>query len=216
MVQDIDTRLRELVDKQDIREVILRYARAQERRDGELFATVFHPDGIYEHFEMPAYRIGGDLAAFGAFVAKAWAAAPLKSKGLMVPDTYVELEGDEAFAESHGLSLNPVDQDGVRHDYLRSLRFLDRLDRLDRLERRDGEWRIAHRLVLHGGYERWEPDAPSPFAGIASPDLASRFHPDDLWYSIRERLRPEAVAERTIEEKPLYLHDEETQNVAPS
>ncbi|ROO86697.1 SnoaL-like protein [Actinocorallia herbida] len=202
MSGDLETRLRELVDEHDIREVVLRYARAQERHDRELLSTVFHPDGIYEHYEMEPYRINGDLAGFLDFVVQAWAAAPITSKGLMVPSTYVELEGDIAFADSSALSLNPVNQNGVRHDYLRSLRFLDRF------ERRDGRWRIAHRLVVSGGYERWEPAAPSPFTGIASPDLASGYHPDDLWYTLRDRLRPGSVAERTIQEKPVYLQEE--------
>lgn len=203
MDAELERKLRELLDKQEIREVILRYARAQERRDGAQFASVFHADAIYEHFEMPPYRIDGDLDGFVAFVEQAWAASPLRSKGLHVPDTFTEVDGDVAYAESHALSLNPVDQEGVRHDYLRTLRFLDRL------ERREGVWKIAHRLVLAGGYERWVPASPPPFAGAASPELLSGFFPDDLFYSIRERLRPEAVAQRTTTEQPLYLQQSE-------
>ncbi|MDW5598536.1 nuclear transport factor 2 family protein [Conexibacter stalactiti] len=201
MDAELERKLRELVDKQEIREVVLLYARAQERRDGALFASVFHPDAIYEHYEMPPYLIDGDLDGFVAFVEKAWAASPLKSKGLHVPDTLTEVDGDEAFAESHALSLNPVDQEGVRHDYLRTLRFLDRF------ERRDGVWKIAHRLVLSGGYERWVAASPPPFAGAASPELRSGFYPDDPFYGIRERLRPGSVAQRTTEEQPFYLRD---------
>ncbi|GAA3720457.1 hypothetical protein GCM10022224_103140 [Nonomuraea antimicrobica] len=201
MDAELEGRLRELLDKQEIREVILRYARAQERRDARLLASVFHDDAIYEHFELPPQR-GSD--AIAALTAKAWAGSPLKTKGLTIPNTVTEVEGDVAFSESHGLSLNPVEQEGERFDYLRSLRFLDRL------ERRDGVWKIAHRLVLHGGYERWEPGAPAPFAAAASPELRSAYHPDDLSYRIRERLRPEAVADRTTAEKPIYAQEPDT------
>ncbi len=183
----LERSLRELLDKQAIREVCLIYARATERRDAEALATVFHDDAIYEHFQAPPARANGSAREFADKMVAEMRAAPIKVKGLMIPSTLVELEGDVAFAESLGLSLNPMEINGEQVTYLRTLRYLDRF------ERRDGEWRIAHRIVLHGGYERFEAAAPSPFVEHFAPGGQSLSHPDDLLYQMRERLRPEAV-----------------------
>src|ERR1700760_2685809 len=47
---DLDPReIRRLLDKEAIREVLLRYARGIDRHDDDLMASAYHPDAIDDH-----------------------------------------------------------------------------------------------------------------------------------------------------------------------
>ncbi len=46
-----DPALQELLDKQAIHEVLLRYCRGVDRRDEEVLRSVYHADAIHEHGE---------------------------------------------------------------------------------------------------------------------------------------------------------------------
>ncbi|WP_018500497.1 nuclear transport factor 2 family protein [Parafrankia discariae] len=181
-----ESRLRELLDKQDIREVVLRYARGIERLDTATLATAFHDDVIYEHHigaPSPSHTTARELAEL---IVEAARKSPLTAKFLTVPSTLIELAGDVAFAESHALSLNVFTTPDGDVTHWRGIRWLDRFERR-------GTWKITHRVILHSGFERYEPAAPSPASASFHPDGQSRNHPDDLVYHLRERLTPAAV-----------------------
>ncbi|MEX5637017.1 nuclear transport factor 2 family protein [Parafrankia sp. FMc2] len=178
--------MRELLDKQDIREVVLRYARGIERLDAETLATAFHDDVIYEHHigaPSPPYSNARELAELIVELARK---SPLTAKFLTAPSTLIELAGDVAFAESHAIALNVFATPEGEVTHWRGIRWLDRFERR-------GSWKIAHRVILHSGFERYEPAAPSPASASFHPDSQSRNHPDDLVYHLRERLTPGGV-----------------------
>ncbi|OAA23901.1 SnoaL-like domain-containing protein [Frankia sp. EI5c] len=181
-----EDRLRELLDKQDIREAVLRYARGIERLDAETLASAFHDDVIYEHHigtPSPPYSNARELAELIVELARK---SPLTAKFLAVPSTLIELAGNVAYVESHALALNVFATPEGEVTHWRGIRWLDRFERRD-------SWKIAHRVILHSGFERYEPAAPSPASASFHPDSQSRNHPDDLVYHLRERLTPGAV-----------------------
>src|SRR5438128_5339724 len=67
---EMEQKLRDLIDKAEIREVIERYCRAFDRADADLLRTVYHPDAIDSRFpkddrgnSQPLSDPGGFLAA---------------------------------------------------------------------------------------------------------------------------------------------------------
>jgi SnoaL-like domain len=133
---EIDHSLRELLDKQAIHEVLMRYCRGIDRCDEELLRTVYHPDATDNH---------------GLFVGKAadfipWALAGLKrdeSTNHFIANELIEIRGDVAYSESYLLAVHRRKRDDGS---LVDLTFAGRY--VDRLERREGAWKIADRKVV--------------------------------------------------------------------
>src|SRR3546814_11593208 len=63
MEPTLETMVRELYDKQKIREVVTRYCRGVDRMDRDLFLSAYHPDAIDDH----GFVVAGP-AAFWAWV----------------------------------------------------------------------------------------------------------------------------------------------------
>jgi hypothetical protein len=138
-----DAELRALLDRQAIHDVLLRYARAIDRRDAALLQSVFHPDAVDHHvgsrvsaaeFCELAIRLLGEMGAVAHYMG-----APL-----------VELRGDVALSECYAIAFHRLERDGETFDDFIGARVLDRF------ERRGGEWRIAHRRVVYD----WNRDVP--------------------------------------------------------
>ena len=126
----------DLLAEAEIRDVHLRYCRANDRRDEELMRSCFHPDAVIE-LHQPL-----DVDAFIAL-------------GRVVLDQYtvtwhntgnqlVEVSGDAAWAEHYTISTLRIAAgvDGPERDFVASGRYIDQM------ERRGGEWRIARRTML--------------------------------------------------------------------
>lgn len=158
MTSGLEPQLRALLDKQEIREVILRYARGIDRLDWGLVASCFTDDGevdaswfvqdaqqVYE-----ARRLGTDTAHLGTW-------ADLSSH--YVANCLIEVDADAARSETYCIAFHrtrrpnaeipvPIDdpddvgRDGAERDITLGLRYVDRF------ERRDGAWRIRHRAFL--------------------------------------------------------------------
>ena len=128
--------LRELLDKQEIHEVLMRYCRGIDRCDEELLRGVYHPDAADNH---------------GLFVGKAadfipWALKALErdlSTKHYVTNELIELRGDIADVESYVLAVHHrVAEEGGLVDLIMAGRYIDRF------ERRAGVWKIADRKVV--------------------------------------------------------------------
>jgi len=128
-------RLLALLDERDIREVLTRYCRGVDRCDEALIASCYHEDAVDDH---------GNWSVRGRD-----AAALIVDKVRPGPDTamhfmgnvHIEVEGDEAFAESYVQAWRAYSQDGRAYTRVRAVRFIDRFTR------RNGQWRIAERVV---------------------------------------------------------------------
>jgi ketosteroid isomerase-like protein len=128
------TRLEDLLDREAIRDCLIRYMRAIDRHDPELLATVYHPDGLDDH----TIYIGKGVdfgPTVNAFHDTMWAAHMH-----YLANPIIELAGDTAHVESYYLAAmrrkddHGADLNGGRY--------------VDRFEKRDGEWKIAARVCI--------------------------------------------------------------------
>lgn len=134
-----------VIAKQDISDVIMRYARAIDRADGPLLHSCYWEDAIEEHansYTGPAHDYidgamkrlqGGDVMMHN------------------VGNIHTELEGDTAWVETYLITFARFPKDGVSWDTLTGGRIFDKF------ERRNGEWKIAHRKIVLD----WNRDEPS-------------------------------------------------------
>jgi ketosteroid isomerase-like protein len=134
MTEELEKMVRELYDKQAIREQIYAYCRGVDRMDRELLLSVYHPDAIDDHG-----MFVGSPEAFAD-----WALA-LHSKlqyahQHIVTNHSCELDGDVAHTETYWMfaAMNregtPLNLGGGRY--------------IDRFEKRDGQWKIAARKCV--------------------------------------------------------------------
>jgi hypothetical protein len=168
-----------LVDREQIRDVLGRYARGIDRVDPELTRSVYHPDGQDEH---------GFLTVSGyEFADQAWRSSPLRGPSHhLVGEPYIVVDGDLALVESYFIAhqrngipyaelVSGSDSTAATGDYV-SL-FVGRY--LDRFERRDGAWRIAHRKVVMELAEEYDEASPHP---IREQFIPGGRYPDDPAY----------------------------------
>ena len=132
---DMSQKLQYLIDRQDILDVIYRYARALDRHDDELLASVFHEDAIDNHGPWVGGRT--DFVRWANHEVHNGLAAHMHH----ITTHSCEIDGDVAHTESYVLFVHRR-EDGVSV-HVGGGRYLDRL------EKRDGEWRIVlRRLVM--------------------------------------------------------------------
>ena len=154
--EPLEARLRMLADKDEIRDLLLRYCRGVDRGDEAMIAACYHAGGIDDH---------GDFVVAAEDVAplfvKLAARSPLGGMHF-IGNVLIEVEGQVAFAESYFMAIKDIERPtGTRHLRVRSGRYVDRL------ERRDGRWGIVERVLADewnkveplietlGGHERY-------------------------------------------------------------
>ena len=126
----------DLLAEAQIKDVHLRFCRANDRRDEELMRSCFHPDAVIELHETL------DVEAFLAL-----GRAVLSRFTVTWHNTgnqLVEVNGDTAWAEHYTISSHRIaaDETGPERDFVAYGRYVDHM------EQRDGEWRIARRTML--------------------------------------------------------------------
>lgn len=138
---NVHQQLQELADRQAILDCLNRYARALDRKDPDVLRTVFHPDATDHHGGHVDYHPAADALVDDWRIRDSDRSF---SQHLLL-NTSIELDGDDAHAETYfqlivGLKPNvrpdaaPLSVSGGRY--------------IDRFERRDGEWRIARRVLI--------------------------------------------------------------------
>jgi hypothetical protein len=154
----------ELVAKQAIHDVVMRYCRGIDRLDEELVRSVYHPDAYDDHGTFK-----GNGWDFASSVIQTLAAVPQRTMHTICNEL-VEVDNDVAYGEAYVVAHHLFD-DGAGGRTLFS--FHGRY--VDRFERRDDEWNIAHRVVVKDWAESrpftetWADD--SPFStGVRSRD----------------------------------------------
>jgi len=134
--------LKAFLDREKIRECIVRLARGEDRRDADLIRACWWPDAKFD------YGVhNGDFAAYLDWVVPGSDA--IKNTQHVLGQSFVELEGAVARVETHAVSYHRVDYGTEEHDTCIGGRYLDRM------EKRNGEWRIANRLMLYDWYQDW-------------------------------------------------------------
>jgi SnoaL-like domain len=154
----IESALGQLLDKQEIYEVLVRYCRAVDRLDEQLMRSLYHPGAMTDHlgYECPVEEFIPRMIEI--------LRTSYKTSSLRLSNHLVELDGDVARSEAYIISYHRVERDGKDYDWLWSGRYIDRF------ERRDGIWKIANRLLVHD----WNTYIPTQEERIGSgsrPDL---------------------------------------------
>jgi SnoaL-like domain len=137
MGEELETFLSEQRDRQQIHDVLMAYCRGVDRGVGELIAASFWPDASIDTGIVTSS--GKD---FAARVLEHMADPNRGGSMHLVGNESVELNGDLAFCETYMLSHMVVQLHGADHLRVRGSRYIDRW------ERRDGEWRVARRVVV--------------------------------------------------------------------
>ncbi|GAY11850.1 nuclear transport factor 2 family protein [Pseudonocardia sp. N23] len=126
----------ELLAREEIRDVLLRYCRGVDRGDLALLRSVYHPDATDDH---GMFR--GNGHEFAEWILGRPGRDDLVTQHHLT-NVVIEVDGDVARAETYFAAVHrrpgppvSVGQFGGRY--------------VDRLARRDGVWRIAERVVVH-------------------------------------------------------------------
>jgi hypothetical protein len=126
----------DVVAEAEIRDVHLRYCRANDRRDEELMRSCFHPGAVIElHQEL-------DVDAFIAMGREILGQFTVTWHN--TGNQLVEVQGDAAWAEHYTISSHRIaaSEAAPERDWIAHGRYIDRM------ERRGGEWRIARRKMI--------------------------------------------------------------------
>lgn len=129
--------IEQVLAEAEIRDVQLRYCRAADRKDFELYRTCFHGDAVLE-FSF----FSGSVDEFMAMAMESL--ARFSATTHFTGNQLIEVSGDTAWCEFYTLATHRIDADenGSERDYVASVRYIDRM------ERRGGEWRIARRRCV--------------------------------------------------------------------
>lgn len=134
----MEAKLREMLDRHEIWQVILRYCRGLDRFDREMVRSCYFDDAVEDHDNYvgrPDDFIDWANMTSGSFV----------NSRHGVSNHRCELAGDDAYCETYymftGVAQTPPHAMSVGRY-------------IDHFQRRDGEWRIANRVtVIEGNFQ---------------------------------------------------------------
>lgn len=136
-----ESRLQALADKDEIRDVLMRYSRGVDRLDEDLLRSCYHSDSHDDHGHWKGN--GHDFASFiiGSLAERSHHTTHSVANVLIELD---QTDPDLARAESYGVAyLRRTDETEAEWLDVFAGRYVDRV------ERRDDVWRIADRVVVH-------------------------------------------------------------------
>ncbi len=140
-------KLRALLDKQEITELVHSFARAADRHDHERMRSLYHPDAIDDHgafFKGLAMEFIDRLPEIQA---------PMQILHHNITTVNIELDGDYAEGEVYVLAFHQVATDEGLVDLLIGGRYFDKY------EKRGGVWKFSHRAVVADWTRYHEPSA---------------------------------------------------------
>lgn len=163
----------EIADREAIRDCMTRYARATDRCDAALLASVFWPDGTTEYegfFEGPVseYLKAAASATGGG----------MEQTHHFLGNMLIEVDGNVARCESYVVAFHRLPGESGAHDLMLGGRYLDRF------EKRDDRWRIARRVLLCDWFREYPDSADweKGFFGLKM-TMGGRF-PSDRSYAL--------------------------------
>lgn len=170
---DMAARLDALEGRAAVTEVLLAYARANDRVDEAMLRNCFWPESTHSHG-----RFQGRSTDFIDFALKILRG--VKFTAHHISNISVEVRGDQAFSECYYFAHHRRDrkEGGGEEDALFEGRYLDRL------ERRDGVWKIIERR----GLSDWSPapiPASTPYAQWPAGQHSERY-PNDDYFKMRQ------------------------------
>lgn len=167
------TDLEKLVAEREIRAAMTRYCRGIDRLDEDLIRSAYHRDSYDDH---GMYK--GDGYAFAADVVPKMREA-FESTMHFIGNSHIELDRDVAAVETYFIAYH------VLREVTEGRRLMTFAGRYaDRFERRNGEWKLASRIVVLDWDEIRDLGAANP-PEMRSTFTAGRRDRDDLVYHLR-------------------------------
>jgi SnoaL-like domain len=136
----INDELQALLNRDKIRECIVRLARGEDRRNAVAITSCYWADSITDYGVF-----SGTFAEYLAWVVPGSPAIPVTQH--VLGQSLIELKGDMALVETHVTSYHRIDPGAEHRDTIIGGRYLDRF------EKRNGEWRIAERTMLYDWFQ---------------------------------------------------------------
>ncbi len=160
----MEAKLRELVARSEIWQVLQRYARGLDRLDNALARSCYWDDAIEDH-----NHFVGSPDGFIAFADQATMGFVTCQHGLL--NHSCELAGDDAYCETYYIFTGQLAEPP---------HFMSTGRYIDHFQRRGGEWRIANRVtIVEGHYALGESELgkggpPAYGPGETRPDTRDR------------------------------------------
>lgn len=170
MTTKVSQVLRELADREAIKECLYRYCRGADRLDADLVRSAYWPDVVDEHM--------GFVGNCEEFIAWSFPImGTMDQTQHMVSNVLMNIDGDFADVESYFYGFQRINgPDGTKFDVIAGGRYADRF------EKRDDEWRIIQRHVITDWFRPY-PDSADWSNGVMGMmvEPGGRF-PDDESY----------------------------------
>lgn len=122
-----------LISRQEIYEVVARYCRGVDRGDIDLLRSVYHEDATDDHG-----MFKGRGLDFAEWIVD-WERENIRQCQHFIGNFSCDIQGDKAFTETYCISFSE-DMSGQNATVYNRY--------IDRFERRNGEWKIADRVVV--------------------------------------------------------------------
>jgi ketosteroid isomerase-like protein len=152
-----DPEVQERLDKEAIRDALMRYCRGVDRLDADIITSVYHPDAFDDH---AGRQFTGETVGEGIVD---WMTEIMDTTSHNITNSNIEVHGDTAGSESYTTSMHLQTVDGEQHMLLALARYVDRF------EKRNGEWKIINRVVVPD-FTGWVEMEPFKFATPARRD----------------------------------------------
>lgn len=169
-----NTTLQRLADTQEIRDLVMQYCRAVDRRDLEKLKDLYHSDAIDDHGAFSAGPVQKFLDLLPTILDGMIAVSH------QILNHYIKVEGDYAEGEVYMIAYHLTkDENGKDLEVIVGGRYLDLY------EKRDGVWKFKYRKIvsdwnqIQPSLSNW--DAPM-FAGTARGD---NYKADPSWELFR-------------------------------
>jgi hypothetical protein len=159
-----------LLDKEAIRDCLMRYCHGVDRCDKEMIRGVYWPEATDEHgiFSGPATEYVKMLMPM---------LQAMEATSHMLGNPWIVLQGHNAKVETYMTAYHRVrSSTGVVRDSIISGRYLDRM------EKRRGEWRILKRAVVVDWFRQYPDSADWERTRILKAMKPSGRKPDDPYY----------------------------------
>jgi ketosteroid isomerase-like protein len=134
-----DRAVQQLIDKDAIRELVLLYSRAIDRKDVALLRDLYTDDATDTHGD----SFDGSAADYCEFIENALPHMPYS--GHHVCNHLVSVDGDVGSGEVYALAYHVIpNRDGGREEDFMAVRYIDNYRRCP-----DGKWRFSKRVVTY-------------------------------------------------------------------
>jgi hypothetical protein len=136
----ITEELRALLERDKIRECIVRLARGEDRRDATLISASYWPDSTTDYGVF-----AGSFDKYLEWVVPGSPAIPVTQH--VLGQSIINVVGSVARVETHVTSYHRINMGNEERDTVIGGRYLDRI------EKRGADWRIASRVMLYDWFQ---------------------------------------------------------------